>query len=107
MPTARITRLQATSTLDAPPPDQSDSSETFGERAWCLFNERYAAAASTNDTTMAVVVIPYERDPPPQTNAFIDTALYNQLKTTLGVIFVSGWGEFMQQYQFNKLDDRM
>ena len=27
--------------------------------------------------------------------------------TTLEVIFVSGWGELIQQYQFNELDDRM
>ena len=30
-----------------------------------------------------------------------------KLKMTLEVIFVSGWGEFKLQYQFNDLDDRM
>ena len=29
------------------------------------------------------------------------------MKTTLEVIFVSGWGKFITQYQFNELDDRM
>ena len=33
--------------------------------------------------------------------------MYYKLKTTLEVIFVSGWGEFITQYQFNELDNRM
>ena len=33
--------------------------------------------------------------------------LYIKLKATLEVIFVSGWGFFVQQYQFNELDNRM
>ena len=56
---------------------------------------------------MAVVARAAVREPPPQYDAFIDAALYIKLKTTLEVIFVSGWGEFIQQYQFNELDDRM
>ena len=56
---------------------------------------------------MAVVVRPAEKEPPPQPDAFIDAVLYIKLKTTLDIIFVSGWGEFIQQYQFNELDDRI
>ena len=33
--------------------------------------------------------------------------LYIKINTTLEVIFVSGWGEFILQYQFNELDDRI
>ena len=106
MPIARVTRPQAAATSDAPTPAQSATSETFGERAWRLFNKRDAADVSTGDTTMAVVVRPAEREPPPQHDTFIDTALYIKLKTTLKVIFVSGWEELMQQYQFNELDER-
>ena len=43
----------------------------------------------------------------PQPDTCIDSALYIKLKTTLEVIFVLGWGEFILQYQFNELDDRM
>ena len=56
---------------------------------------------------MAIIVIPAEIKPPPQLDTFIDASLYIKLKTTLEVIFVSGWGDFMQQYQFNNLDNRM
>ena len=56
---------------------------------------------------MAGVLRPDVREPPPQPDAFIDAALYIKLKTTLEVISFLGWGGFMQQYQFNKLDDRM
>ena len=90
MPIARVTRTQAAATSADPPPAQCTTSETFGERARCLFNKRHAAAASTHNTTMAVAVRPAEREPPPQPDAFIDTALYIKLKTTLEVIFVSG-----------------
>ena len=81
--------------------------ENFWEQARRLFNERDAAAASNNNTTMAVTVRPAVRELPPQPDAFKDTALYIKLKTTLEVIFVSGWGEFIQQYKFNELDERM
>ena len=107
MPISRVTCPQASSPSAAPPPDQSVPSETSGEQTWSLFNGRDAAAASTKDTTMAVVVRLDEREPPPQPNTFIDAALYIKLKMTLKVIFVSGWWGFMQQYQFNKLDARM
>ena len=56
---------------------------------------------------MDVSAIPSVREPPPQPDAFIDAALYIKLMTTLEVIFVSGWEEFMLQYRFNELDDRM
>ena len=75
--------------------------------AWSLFNERDAKAASIDNTTMAVAVRPAIREPPPQPNTFIYAALYIKLKTTLEVIFVLGWWEFIQQYQFNELDDRI
>ena len=38
---------------------------------------------------------------------FLDAAFYIKLKATLEVIFFSGWGVFIQQYQFNKLDECM
>ena len=95
---ARVTRTQAAATSADPPPAQSTPSETFGERARRLFNKRDAASASTDDTTKAVVVRPDESYPPPQPDTFIDAAHYIKLKTTLKVIFVSGWGRFMQQY---------
>ena len=98
MPTTRVTGPQAEDTLADPPPDQPAPSEKFGERARHLFNEKDAASASTDDTAMAVVVRPAEREPPPQPDAFIDAALYIKINTTLEVIFVLGWGEFMQQY---------
>ena len=107
MPISRVTCPQAASPSAAPPPDQSAPSETSGEQTWSLFNGRDAAAASTKDTTMAVVVRLDEREPPPQPNTFIDAALYIKLKMTLKVIFVSGWWGFMQQYQFNELYNRI
>ena len=76
MPTARVTRLQATSTLDVPPHNQPAPIETFGERAMRLFNERDAAAASNNNTAMAVAARPATRELPPQPDAFIDAVLY-------------------------------
>ena len=62
---------------------------------------------SIDNTAMAVAVRPATREIPPQPEDFIDAALYIKLKTTLEVIFVSGWGDFILQYQFNELDDRM
>ena len=107
MPTARVTHPQATATSAVPTHAQPAPIETFVERARRLFNERDTIAASIDNTTMAVAVRPAVRESPPQPNAFIDAALYIKLKTTLEVIFVSGWGEFILQYQFNELDDRM
>ena len=107
MPTRRVTRPQAIATSAAPPPDQYAPSETFGELSQRLFNDRDAAAVSTDDTTMDVVVRPAEIEPPPQPDNFIDSALYIKLKMTLEVFFFLVWGEFMQQYQFNDLDSRM
>ena len=92
MPIARVTRPQTTSPLAASHPAQPPPSETFGERDRRLFNKRDAAAASTDDTNMAVVVRPAEREPTPQPDTFIDASLYIKLKTTLEVIFVLGMG---------------
>ena len=89
MPTARVTRPQATANSAVPPHAQPATSETFGERAQRLFNKRDAAAASIDNTTLAVSAIPAVRDTPPQPDAFIDAALYIKLKTTLEVIYVS------------------
>ena len=56
---------------------------------------------------MAVVEIPADTEPPPQTDTFVDTAFYIKLKATFEVIFVLVWGGFIQQYHFSELDDRM
>ena len=70
----------------------------FGERPRRLFNKRDATAASIINTTMAVAARPAVREPLPQTDTFIDAALYIKLKTTLEFILVLVWGEFIQQY---------
>ena len=107
MPTTCVTRPQATATLAvsliAPPA----ATENYGQRAQRLLNERAVATASLRDTHMEVSAEPAQREQPriPDTN--IDAALYFKVKTTLEVIFVSGWGEFITQYQFNELDDIM
>ena len=107
MPTARVTRPQAAATpavsLIAPPA----ASENYGQRARRLLNERAAATASRDNTPMDVTVEPAQREKPPRPDTNINAPLYFKLKTTLEVIFVSGWGEFITQYQFNELDDRM
>ena len=102
MPTARVTRPQATATLDITPHAQPAPSENFGERARRLFNKRDAAAASKDNTAMDVAARPAIREIPPQPYACINAALYTKLKTTLEVIFVSVWGEFILQYHFNE-----
>ena len=107
MPTARVTCPQATYTLSVPLIDPPNASEKFGARAWRLFDERAAAAALLHDTPMDVATEPAPREQPPWTDTSTDAVLYHKLKTTLEVIFVSGWGEFITQYQFNELDDRM
>ena len=56
---------------------------------------------------MAVAARPATGYHPPHTDTRIDAALYIKLKTPLEVIFVLGWEEFILQYQFNELDDRM
>ena len=50
---------------------------------------------------------PAEAEPPPQPYNFVDAAFYIKLKAIFEIIFVSGWGVFVQQYQFNDLDDCM
>ena len=62
---------------------------------------------SNDNTAMDVATKPAVREEPPQPEAFIDAAIYIKLKMTLECIFVSVWGEFMPQYQFNELNDRM
>ena len=107
LPTARVTRHQATATpavsLIAPPA----ATENYGQRVRRLLNERAAATASRENTPMDVAAEPAQREQPPRPNTNIDAPLYFKLNTTLEVIFVSGWGEFITQYQFNKLNDRM
>ena len=56
---------------------------------------------------MTVSTRPANKEHPPQTDKCIDATLYIKLKTTLEVIFVSGWGEFILNYQINELDDRI
>ena len=56
---------------------------------------------------MDIVGRPADTEPPTQPDTFTDTFFYIKLKTTFKVIFVSGLGEFMQQYQFKNLYDRM
>ena len=107
LPCVRVNRPLSSSTSTAPPPYQPVSSKNYEERTRRLLNERAAADASTNDTTMAVVKRPDETEPPPHPDTFVDSAFYIKLKATLEVVFVSVWGVFMQQYQFNKLDNRM
>ena len=68
MPTARVTRPQATDTSSVPPNAQPSPSEKFGERNQRLFNQRTSVAALNDTTTMDVATIPATRDQPPQTN---------------------------------------
>ena len=56
---------------------------------------------------MGVAAEPAPREQPSRPNTSIDTVLYHKLKTTLEVIFVYVWVEFITQYQFNELDKRM
>ena len=107
MPTARVNRPQATDTSSVPPNAQPPPTKTFRERTRRLFNKRAAAAALRDYTTMAVAARPATREHPPQPDKCIDATLYIKLKTTLEVIFVSGWGEFILHYEFNELYDRM
>ena len=83
MPTARITPPQDTATSAVPPHAQLSPIETLRNRARRLSNEKDAAAASNNNTAMAVAVRPAIRELPPQPDAFIDTALYIKLKIIL------------------------
>ena len=65
MPTARVTRPQATATpavsLIAPPA----ANENYGQRARRILNERAAATALRENTPMDVVVEPAPREQPP------------------------------------------
>ena len=102
MPTARVTRPQATDTSSVPPIAPPDASETFGERIQRLFDKRASTAALHDNTTMAVATRLATREQPPQPDTCIDATLYIKLKTTLEFIFVSGWWEFILQYLFNE-----
>ena len=93
MPIARVICPQATDTSSVPPNAQPSLSENFRERTHQIFNERAAAAALRNNTTMDVYRIPATRKQPPQPDACIYATLYTKLKTALEVIFVLGWGE--------------
>ena len=107
MPTVRVTRPQAADTSSLPLIAPPNVSESFGERARHLFDERAAAAALRVNNPIDVATEPAPREQPPRTDTSTDAVLYHRLKTTLEVIFVSDWGEFITQYQFNELDDRM
>ena len=108
MPRACVTRLLATVTLATPLYAQPDPSKIFGEQALCFLNKRAATAVSTYNNRMFVVKNrPAESELPSQPNTFVDATFYIKLRATLGIIFVLGWGFFIRQYQFNKLDDRM
>ena len=56
---------------------------------------------------MDVTERPDKTEPSPQHKTFVDTDFYIKIKLTFKVIFVSRLGEFMQEYQFNELDDIM
>ena len=107
MPTARVSRPQATDTSSVSPIAQPAASENVGQRSRRLFDKRAASTDSNDTTTMEVFTRPSTREQPPRPNTYIDAFLYLTLKTTLEVIFVLGWGEFITKYQFNDLDDRM
>ena len=82
--------------------------KNFGKRTHRLLNERATAAASTDDTCKVIVENrPSKAEPPPHPYNFVVAAFYIKLKATIEIIFVSGWGVFIQQYQFNELDDCM
>ena len=51
--------------------------------------------------------IPAEAETPPQPDTYVDTEFYLKLQVTLKVILFPGWGVFIQQFQFNELDNRM
>ena len=104
---ARVTRPLAAAPAAAPPAPPA-CLEQFGEQTCHILNEITAAAASTDDTCMvAVKDRPAEAELPPHPDNFLDAAFYIKFKATLGVIFVSGWGVFIQQYQINELGKRM
>ena len=56
---------------------------------------------------MAVVGRLADTEQSTQTNIFVDANFYINLKTTFEVILVYRWGEFMQKYHLNELDNRM
>ena len=56
---------------------------------------------------MAVVGRLADTEQSTQTNIFVDANFYINLKTTFEVILVYRWGEFMQKYHHNELDDRL
>ena len=99
MPRARITRPLRAAPAVAPPARPAHP-KNLGDWA--------AAAASNNDTHMIVVEDrTAEAELPLQPDNFVDTALCIKIKANPEVIFVSGWGVFIQQYQFNELDNCM
>ena len=107
MPSAHVTCPLTAATLAGPPSDRPSPSKNFGERARRLINERGAAAASTDNKCMVVSENrPAEAEPPPQPSTFLDAAFYLKLQATLEVFFWE-WGVFIQQFQFNDLDNRM
>ena len=104
MPRVRVTLPLEAAPAAIPPA----CPENFVERTWRLLNERSDVYVSTNDTRIVVVKNrPAEEEPPSQPDNFVEAAFYIKLKVTLEVNFFWGWGVFIQQNQFNKLNDRM
>ena len=87
MPTARVTRPQATDTSSFPLIAPPNTSENFGQRARRLLDERAAPAVLLRGTIMDVAAEPAPQERPPRPNTSTDAVLYHKLKTTLEVIF--------------------
>ena len=94
IPTARVTHHQATATPAVSLPAPPAANENYGQRARRILNERAAAIALRDNTPMDVAAEPVQQEQPPRPDTNIAAPLYFKLKTTLEVIFVSGWGEF-------------
>ena len=62
MPTALVTRPQATDTSSVPPIAPPAASETFGERTRRLFDKRADAAMSRDNTAIEVATRPATRE---------------------------------------------
>ena len=75
MPTACVTRPQATDTSSVPPNSPPAASETFGERARRLFDKIASATDSHDNTTTEVATRPAAREQPPRPDTCIDAVL--------------------------------
>ena len=88
MPTARVTRPQATATSSVPPIAPPVTSEKFGQRTRRIFNKRDAGATSNDNTNTAFTTRPITREQPSQPDACIQATIYIKLMMILEVIFV-------------------